>query len=286
MVIFLIGEDSSNNSVSPAQVYSPYGKCDHILASVTNLVATLMYGALTIFNNQVLTCGGTQNLDCFLYNPGNNSWSKYTQSSKAHGGVQGVVHQGKIYMPDDNGAEMFDPVTMKWSPWPWSYVGYYATIACFVSWKSVILRFGGSQLIASYDPATQIWTTITMSSMYSLDWCSCITLPNNNILVTGVTTPNTVAEYNVTAGTWSPLLPAASLATTVRASRLVSIGARVFIILPDFQPFVMEYDYNSKRAFNASNPFKISIPPYKASQAVAVPARWFSRYPGGCVGIE
>jgi hypothetical protein len=40
-------------------------------------------------------------MSCYLYDVGTNSWSLYSNGSDYNGGIRGVVHQGKIYLPDD-----------------------------------------------------------------------------------------------------------------------------------------------------------------------------------------
>jgi Kelch motif len=189
-------------------------------------------------------------------------------------------------LPHDTQPEIFDPLTNTWSNWtlaptPMCY-------ACFVSWKNYIFKFGGlspthSRQVQRYDSYSHKWTTLLTYPPFDIYRSGCVTLPNGNILIVGSMATSVMAysEYNVRTNVWSPIIVGRILQ---HESTPLVLGRQVFVI-PSLGPKPVEvYNYkNSTVSFSAKD-FNITTS-YKPA-VVAVPARWFSDLPGGCLGIK
>ena len=158
--------------------------------------------------------------------------------------------------------------------------------ACAVSWNDLILRFGGlnnQQDVFKYNPVTQVWTLLDPSSPpFELLQCSCVILPNLNVLVSGfssVSQTNMYAVYNVTSNTW-PLSTVAVGDVTYSTSLLM--GTRLITIA---RLNVIEYYYssNTNKVLDSQPSF---VRPNLAGSIVA-PAVWFTGLlvGGNCAGV-
>ena len=241
---------------------------------------------LMLLNKQVLACGGHNKKNCFLYDVLTNNWTMFSNISTTHDS-RGVVHQGKIYLPNDIISDVFDPFTKVWSTWPippntivWS---------CYVSWKHYIIKFGGYDSDAinqiwRFDTTTNVWTRLNTTVPFPFNDVGCTVLPNDNVLIAGSKWSSTcwgsIVEYNVTANNWSSVVQ--SYDYLYNSIPLV-LGKRVFIIPSSATEIVWEYFYENQITIPVSQPF-ISIT--ASSPSIAVPAIWFGNFPGVCIGIK
>jgi len=189
-------------------------------------------------------------------------------------------------LPHDTQPEIFDPLTNTWSNWtlaptPMCY-------ACFVSRKNYIFKFGGlspthSRQVQRYDSYSHKWTTLLTYPPFDIYRSGCVTLPNGNILIVGSMATSVMAysEYNVRTNVWSPIIPGS---IQQYDSTPLVLGRRVFVISSYSPKPVEEYNYETSTVSFSALDFNISME-YKPA-VVAVPARWFSYIPGGCLGIK
>jgi hypothetical protein len=266
-------------------LYSPEGKCQYTLAPLPPSPVAIAYLTMALLDEQILACGGTANKNCYLYDVATDSWSIYSTGNVVHTDKRGVVHQGKIYLSDDVIPEVFDPITKTWSTW--APLSSTPDCACFVSWKNVIIRFGGSASLLKvfqYDPSTKIWTTLSSSSPpMELCYSGCSVLPNMNVLLAGSSAGSykMFSVYNVTSNTW-PLTTNATI--NVFFSTLLLLGKRVVTIPHLSYSTITEYNYLSNTATNMGS--LLNLPrPYFAG-AISVPAGWFANLPNDCIGVQ
>jgi hypothetical protein len=191
---------------------------------------------------------------------------------------------GKIYLPDDTTPEVVNLATKSVSTWAKAPTA--ATLACLVSWKNYILKFGGStppetKMVYKYDPSNNTWTTLPTTAPFDISDSGCITLPNDNVLITGSVygSQKQFTEYNVTSNTWLPVI----LGTAAHDGSLpVLLGNRVFVISSNSRAPVEEYVIANRTISYA----KTITFPNEYPIALAVAADWFYFLPGGCKGIK
>jgi hypothetical protein len=275
-VAFIVG-------TSQVGLYSPDGNCQYSLAPLPPSPIGIGFLTMALMSKQILACGGTNNTNCFLYNVARDQWSIYSAGHFVHNERRGVVHQGKIYLPDDTNPEVFDPVTQTWSIWPAPLFSVHWT--CFVSWKNVILGFGGDSnklRVSKFDPTTNAWSTLSPSSPpMELDHSSCAVLSDMNVLLAGSSSLawnyKKFAVYNVTSNTW-PLTTNATV--NLYHSSLLILGNRFFTIPHYAYSTVTEYIYISNTASSMKTLFNLSRPFFAGS--ISAPASWFAHLPNDC----
>ena len=268
-------------------LYSPEGKCQHSLAPLPPSPIGIGFLTLALLNKQILACGGTNNRNCYRYVVATDVWSIYSTGNVVHTDRRGFVHQGKIYLPDDTQPEVFDPITRIWSTWSAPLSSVYSS--CFVSWKNIILGFGGLNnklAVFQFDPSTNTWTTLSPSSPpMGLVHSSCVVLPNMNVLLAGTSSEpenyNRLAVYNVTTNTW-PLTTYATV--NLYHSSILIMGNRYFAIPHYEYSTVIEYNYYNNTASSMNTLINLSRPSYVG--AISVPASWFNHLPNGCIGVK
>ena len=231
-------------------------------------------------------CGVYMSRKCYLYDVASDSWQIYQTGQPVAPDSRGVFHQGKLYFYDPTQPRVFDPATKTWATWP-SPPGS-SLHACFVSWKSYILKFGSDdaanlRTVYQYDPSSSSWSApLSSSAPFDMYYCGCATLPNGNVLVAGTQTapPRRYVEYNVTGNSWSQ---AKNWTATLVNSLPLVLGKRVMVLWPFSSTVVLEYIYASGTFAKAPNPYPTTI--NAAPSATVVPASWFSHLPGGCTGV-
>ena len=239
-----------------------------------------------LLDKQVLACGGLNNINCYLYDILTNTWRLYSNTSTMYD-YTGVVHQGKVYLPNYVTSDVFDPPTKVWSTWPVSPTKHLGS--CYVSWKNYIIKFGGPDSdsigqIWRFDPATNAWTKLNTTVPSYLYCVGCTVLPNENVLITGCAWSGdcfyNIVEYNVTGNSWSIVIKGP---THLYNSSPLLLGKRVFIRPGSYGNTVLEYFYENKTVMPVSQTLDSrnnKIP------CVAVPASWFVNFPGVCIGIN
>ena len=265
-------------------LYSPDGKCEKFL--IANNVGEYFGGiTMALLDEKIVACGLSTSTSCYLYDISSNIWTLYSSSSKVHQGP-GVVHQGKIWLPDDTQPEVFDPVSKAWANW--AVAPTSSQNACFVSWKSYIIKFVGTN-IEKYDPSKNTWSTISSSALFSMDLSGCVTLPNDNILIAGtvadLSKSRSHAEFNVTSNTWTPIITGN---VDHYASVALLLGNRAFVVPTDADlktpGHVEEYIYSNKTISSSVQPFRFNTNTNYPS-VIAAPAKWFARLVNRCTGV-
>ena len=99
-------------------LYSPDGGCQYAFTPSGDFPANIGYLTLALLDKQIVGFGGNSNPNCYLYDVATNSWSIYSTGIVQHNYEKGVVHQGKIYLLDDTGSQVFDPITKILATWP------------------------------------------------------------------------------------------------------------------------------------------------------------------------
>ena len=268
------------------ELYSPNGRCQYTLPapSYPSSPVGRTYLTLTLMDHQILSCGGFSNLDCYLYDVPTDTWSIYSASQQRHQYMHGVVHQGKIYLPDNTLPEVFDLSTQTWSTWPRHPVS--SSYTCFVSWEGFILAFGGvSNQIYQFDPSTSSWTPLNPPlPPMGLSYNGCLVLPNKNVLLTGSSESESsykkYSVYNVTSNTWEH---SGYSANYLALFAPVLLGDRIFVIPTGYPTQVTEYVYANDTCGYDFPPMTSQI--VQPVAALAVPADWFSHLPNGCQGV-
>ncbi len=191
-----------------------------------------------------------------------------------------------MYLPHNSHPKIFNPLTQTWSNWARAPTDMI--YACYVSWENYIFKFGGSwnhhlRTVQRYDSFSQKWTNLSTYAPFDVFRSGCVTLPNGNILIVGsmVYPSNVYSEYNVRRNIWSPIIH--GRIPQIDSTPLV-LGRRVFVISSYSPKPVEEYNYETSTVSFSALDFNISME-YKPA-VVAVPARWFSYIPGGCLGIK
>ena len=241
---------------------------------------------MMLLGKQMFACGLMFSNNCYLYNIDSAVWSLYSTSSKLSNG-HGLVHQGKIYLPDEINPEVIDPITENRNSWATKATA--TRFSCYASWKNYIFKFGGLgpdfRDVKRYDPATNSWSNEDTTAPYSIYYSGCATLPNDNILIVGSglwgDDYRAYTEYNVSSNTWSSIVYGK---IDQSSSVVVILGSRVFTI-PSSGPLglIEEYIYSNRTINTSASRFPVSRNYYSSS--TAVPAKWFSHLPGGCSGI-
>ena len=264
-------------------LYSPNGKCQYSLGSFKTTVKDLDQAVMTLYGNKIVSCGATNSPNCFSYDYSSNSWSPFTNTSYAHKG-RGVAHKGKIYLPDVTNPEVVDLATKTVSSWAKAP----SPMGCFVSWNSYILKFGAdsspnTKNVYLYDPSNDTWTILSGGSPFEMSNSGCVTLPNNNILISGTGADGIYfrahVEFNVTSKTWLPVIYGM---TDHYGSIPLVLGSRVFVIPGSYVSSVEEYIVSNRTVSYGAQDIQFRT---AYLSAIAVPANWFTNMPGGCKGV-
>ena len=275
----------ANSGPTTTKLYSPNGMCNQTLAPFAAW-SNIERAVMMLLNKQVLACGGLHNLNCYMYDVLTNTWSIYSNATRSHN-YGGVVHNRKIYLTDYSKPEVFDPSSKLWSTWPVAPTD--ESFSCYVSWKNYIIKFGGYSYASAlqvwrFDPTTNNWLILNTTPPFYLYNSGCTVLPNENVLVTGCElSPNcykSIAEYNVTANTWPSVINGSEI---LYNSISMVLGKRAFIIPSSSSKLVQEYFFENKTVVKISEPFISYVS--STSPSIAIPADWFIKFPGMCIGI-
>ena len=278
---FIAGANSNQ-----VELYSPEGKCQHSLAPMPINSQT---NVLSLFKNQILSCGGETTKNCYIYFPINNTWSSYANASTKSYYNLNAVYQGKFYLSVADiatpQAEVFDPATLIWTPsWPAS--PNVNSVGCMVQWEDSFIRFGGqinSREIMRYNITLKTWTSLDSSSMpMDVYRSGCATLPNKKIFILGnVPNYHKYTVYDVVTNSW-PIFsqqPIQQYDTSV-----LVLSNRVFALSGGYQSIIQEYNFLSDTFTNSS--FELITQRGYYGSVLAVPAKIFSFLLGGCIGIK
>ena len=239
---------------------------------------------VAFIRGKILSCGGFENINCYLYNIHSNTWSVYSASVFHHDLQPGVVYRNRIYLLDDQHPEVFDPDNKKWSRWPQPSIET-GGLGCIVAWRDQFFLFGGFHNrngIQTFDHATSAWSQLSDDQPAPIDIfeSGCVQIPGRDeILVTGFDDHlETVAAalYDIKTNSWQ-LLP--TPAVPYNASSLVALGSRVFLFSSDV---LREFHY-SNSSWSQKN---VDISYCEYPEVISVPAEVFQDLPGGCVGVK
>ena len=236
-------------------------------------------------NNRIITCGGQAS--CWEYNIKEDSWLNFTQatfSSEYQTGV--VVHDGKLYVIDTMKAQVWDLVNKSWSTWPMPSkkfgIGHI-----MVGWKDSIILIGGLKNMRGvqiFNITSQTWAVKNSANVpMDIVWSSSLLISHDEVLFVGSDSSGyykSAAKYYPVTDSWLKL---PDTRESHRGSRLVQVGARIFVIYGYETDTVEEF-------FRANNTLsRIQIKPinsYKGYHSVvALPSKLFAHLPGGCKGI-
>jgi hypothetical protein len=150
--------ENTNN----VELYSPNGKCQHLLAPIPTGQDFVLWPVLGILNGFIVACDyielekGDQN--CWTYHISNNSWSLLTTSSYKNY-TNGVVYDEKIYSLHYVTPEVYDPESDTWSEWPAPPETDDMELGCLFVWKKyLVLISPGIEAIQMYDVETSKWS--------------------------------------------------------------------------------------------------------------------------------
>ena len=275
------GFDQGHNEV---EIYSPNGKCHHGLAPIPE---GYNHPILAYVDNKILSCAGYYNMNCFQYHLLNNSWSVYSTAPNEYFGAEGISFNEKIFIADNEFADLFDPVENSWSEWT-GPLNKSARGSCLLNWNNKFLLLGGRSNprgIQVFDHSSQLWEVVESDSVpFDIDYSSCILLPNDEVLVVAsIVSPfrSSVGLYNPNANTWKVLKD-----TTISryGASLVKLGSRVFVVDGEGGNEVEEFDSTD----NSWTKVKAQLISHrKGGQGVlALPADVFNLLPGSCLGVE
>ena len=244
--------------------------------------------AMSLFRNQVLSCGGETSSNCYIYFPRNNTWSLYASGYKNGYYTSNAVYKGKIYLSVADSAtpqaEVFDPVTLTWTPsWPISPDVSY--LGCLVQWEDSFIRFGGDgnkHEILQYNITLQTWTSLNSTMPRNIYNSGCAVMPNKQILLMG-SLPGyyNYTVYDVPTNSW-PIFSHQNYITY--ESSVLVLSDRVFILVAAGEDVVQEYLY--KNDIFSQLPIKLITQRTRYPGVLSVPAKLFSHLPGGCIGIK
>ncbi len=210
---------------------------------------------------------------CWRYDPFENSWSALPGSISSFYYEHGIAHDNKLYIfGDDSSQEVFDTSTNLWVSWPTPPKTARPGV-CLVSWKDSIILFN-NHFVQMYNSTTNVWTLLQDGSFvpFTLFLSSCVTLPNDKILVAGL---NSIATYDVDSNSWQ------SVRSRQTLGALVKLNDRVFLIDEESE----EYHYQT----NSWSPVEEKLLFQRQFfSAINVPANLFSNDGfsiRGCEGI-
>jgi hypothetical protein len=188
------------------------------------------------------------------------------------------VYNNQLYIADSSNAEYFDPATNVWTPWP-SYPTPVQSDACITLWQNSFLLIDPFNL-QTYDLATRAWSTRPTNTTYTINQPSCLTLPNDKVLVVGST--GLPLLFDPATGAWTALPPTINNQGKVT---LLQLGQKFFIFGGNSTgTSAMEFNYRSNAWSSvAGGPVPTTNSEGYAS-AVAVPSALFANLPGGCEG--
>ena len=266
-------------------LYSPDGNCQHNLGPIDSLVGQLDNAVLTLHGKNIVACGAMAMYNCYNYDVSSNKWSLFAYTNFTHA-TRGVTLKGRIYLPDDVNPEVIDLTTKTVSKW--AIAPSKSLAACYVAWNSYILKFGAdlspnTKNVFMYDPFNNTWTSLTGTAPFDMAYSGCVTLPNNNVLITGSGYTGVkckeYAEFNVTSKSWSPIIYGQ---LDQYYSLPLVLGNRVFVIPPNGPAAIEEYIVSNKTISYGALGIQFAT---QRPAAVAVPADWFAKMPGGCKGV-
>ena len=266
------------------ELYSPNGKCHHGLAPIPE---GSNHPILAYVDNKILSCAGYDNQNCYQYHLSNNSWTVYSTAPNKFWGAEGVIFDDKMFIADNEFADVFDLKENSWSEWT-GPLNKSARASCLLNWDNKFLLLGGRSNprgIQIFDHSTQMWEIVESGLVpFDIDYSSCIMLPTEEVLVVGSIVDSyrsSVALYNPKSNTWRML---GDTAISRYGANLVMLGKRIFLLDGEGGNVVEEFDSND---YSWKKVAAQLISHHKGGQqALALPADMFNLLPGACIGIE
>ena len=272
-------------STRSVELYSPSGKCQHRIADIPIVGNQLYTPSLAFINDQIIACPSYTNDTniCFQYNIQSNTWSSLTSLSYYHLETSGVVHNKKLYIIDDTNPEVYDFNNNSWSSWPTPAIKTGGSPS-IISWKDSIISFGGyknKQGVQMFNSTTNDWSILDIDfAPFEMYASGVVTLPNNEVLVTGpYDETKKAALYNFEKNTCKLIND-----TTYRhySAPIVNLSGRFFLLSDSFAKVVEEF-HPQNNTWSSVEPQLITGRYYYS--ALAVPAENFTHLQGGCEGI-
>ena len=268
---------------SSVELYSPTGKCNHLLAPVP--ASGVKNPVLVYVDEMIIACQG--GVACWQYDTLKNSWTEISPAPFEVNFQQGAAYQSKIYVHDAQEPQVLDLESSTWSSWP-SPIVDPGLSPCIVPWEDNIILFGGYdnlQGVQMFNHATQTWSILEESQApMEMLWSSAVELPNDNFLVVGsemVSSYYSVVIYNPVTRSWTQL---EDTDQKKRGTRLIALGSRYFAMegfrTNDIEEFLLD-----------SNTWQLMEPRFQVQRrgyhsVLALPANLFDHLPEGCVGVE
>jgi len=280
-VALVVGGQSSKS----VELYSPSGKCQHKLADIPIADNQFYTPSLAFINDKIIACPSFTNDTniCFEYKIQINAWTKLTSLSYYHLSSPGVVHNNKLYIIDDDNPEVYDFNNDSWSSWPTPSIkpGGYSSL---ISWRDSIIAFGGynnKQGVQKFNSTTNDWSILDIDfAPFEMYGSGAVTLPNNEVLVTGpYDMTKKAALFNLEKNTCKLIED-----TTYRhySAPIVNLSGRFFLLSDPFGKVVEEF-HPENNTWSQVEPQLIAGRYYYS--ALAVPAELFTHLQEGCEGI-
>ena len=185
--------------------------------------------------------------------------------------TRGVAHQNKLFLFYFKQPALFDPTDNKWSLWP--IPPFAMNAPCLVSWRDSVLAFG-AQNVLKYNSTAEEWSILADGSApFTMDFPSCVLLPNDQILIAGSLNSGSIALYDIANNSWEQIEY-----QDANGPELVNLNGRIFLI----GELGLEYHYQNKSWTLIETNLTY---PRELFSAASVPAVLFSNLPGGCEGI-
>ena len=188
------------------------------------------------------------------------------------------MYQGILYIADSSHAEYFDPYTNIWTQWP-AYPTAIQSDACITLWQNSFLLIDPVNL-QSYNLATGAWTSKHISPPSPIDHPSCLTLPNNKVLIVGLV--GFPLLYDPAINAWKTLPPTINSQGKVT---LLQLGQRYFIFGGNSTATVAQefnYIYNTWISVPGGPVPTTNTQGY--ASGLAIPSDFFAKLPNGCTG--
>ena len=268
---------SGGHTLTSVELFTPEGNCKPAIAPL--LIS--MFGHLQYFRkNQIFACKGQTTHDCYVYTIANGSWNLFSKPTTASAPFNS--YNDNIYFYPYYLLNLTSKLWLTW-PSPSASAG-----ACVVTWKDSFIIFGGQgdyTGVQMYNHTTQstktLQTSLAPMQIYST---GCTIMPNERVLIVGsgnqVTGAfNKLAIYSISTNTWPY---SGTLPFDCGFSKVFVLGKRVFFICTSIKA-VMEFHYGNNTFTSTANSLQVIRD--NSPGVVTVPARLFSRLPGGCKAV-
>ena len=234
-------------------------------------------------NNEIIACGGMDDMDCYIYFITNNTWALL--SSPGGSSPPYTVYNNMMYFSSSSDpAKVLDLATKEWSSWPAPPTNY--ADGCQVAWRDTFIRFGGGsnfQMVLEFNHTTQNWAVLTEQSPMQFYRSGCALISDDKVVLAGsaIGTSNTkFTIYDIKSKQW-PFNGA--LSTETFLSTFVTLGSRVFMLRAMGSNLVHEF-FPSNNTFMSLS-YTIQVARQTGAVALSVPARLFRSILPTCTGV-